>query len=196
MAGTAGNRGFVRTQVSTTERVISLGLVIGLGALGMIIYQSGQHFDESLFGLDPAALAAPTTGPNAGPTPANTILMAPRSGAAVAATGPVAWLEQTRPDSWERLGEIESFDAADLYVIECKCMSACVFKQPGKTWSIGDIQEAAMAVIQKAKAAGFWPRPGNKEFPGSPERLLHKDLRIELLRTAGIEDPEVKADLS
>ena len=90
----------------------------------------------------------------------------------------------------------QAVHAADLYIIVCKCMSACVFKQPGKTWSIGDIQEAAMAVIQKAKAAGFWPRPGKKEFPGSPERLLHKDLRIELLRTAGIEDPEVKADLS
>ncbi|MBT5963581.1 MAG: hypothetical protein HOG99_18675 [Gemmatimonadetes bacterium] len=111
----AGNRGFVRTHISSFERGISIALVLSLGAIGTAIYLSGQTYDESLFGLDPAALAAPA----AGRTPANTIVIPSPTTTATAATalqGPISWLNQLRVSGWERMGEIESFDAADLYV--------------------------------------------------------------------------------
>lgn len=112
MAGGAGSRGFVRTQVSTLEHGISLGLVVALGAIGAAVYLAGQEYDESLFGLDPAALAAPTTGR----TPANTIVIASQVGTVAAADGPVGWLGELQVSGWKKMGEIESFDAADLYV--------------------------------------------------------------------------------
>lgn len=112
MTSATGNRGFVRTRISTVERAISAGLILALGAIGTAIYQSGQSYDAALFGLDPEALAAPVTGK----LPANTIVVASPTRAAMAASGPVAWLEQIQPDGWARSGAVESFDAADLYV--------------------------------------------------------------------------------
>ena len=85
---------------------------MALGAIGAAVCLAGQEYDESLFGLDPAALAAPTTGR----TPANTIVIASQVGTVAAADGPVGWLGELQVSGWKKMGEIESFDAADLYV--------------------------------------------------------------------------------
>ncbi len=114
MAAGAGTRGFVRTQISALERALSAALIVALGAIGGAIYLSGQTYDEALFGLDPAALTA--SAPTTGRTPANTIVMPSQTTAIATVDGPVSWLEQISVTGWSKMGSVESFDAADLYV--------------------------------------------------------------------------------
>ena len=116
MFGGSGKGGFVRTRISSTEQALSwvtLGLVM---ATGGAVYLSGQTYDESLFGLDPASLAS------ASPlrTPVNTIVVAPAYSSQtpsprLAATGPAAALATLGLPGWQVLGGVEQFPPANLY---------------------------------------------------------------------------------
>lgn len=122
MFGGSGKGGFVRTQISTTERTLSWLLVGLIGATGLAIWQAGQSYDESLFGLDPASLASVQTTARDGREAANTIVVpSPYSMAPVAAPasarapGPAGALAALNLPGWRALGEVEEFTPGTLY---------------------------------------------------------------------------------
>ena len=57
MFGGPGKRGPVRSDISTVEQIISWLLVAGLGAVGLVVYLTGQTYDPTLFSLSPEQLA-------------------------------------------------------------------------------------------------------------------------------------------
>jgi hypothetical protein len=116
MFGGSGKGGFVRTRISPMERSLSW-LILGLvAATGGSIYLSGQTYDESLFGLDPASLASASPAR----TPVNTIVVAPTYAAqastsqlpAPAAAEALAGLSLP---GWRVLGGVEQFTQTNLY---------------------------------------------------------------------------------
>mgnify|MGYP006919309304 CR=1 FL=1 len=116
MFGGNGKGGFVRTRVSPTERTLSW-LILGLvTTIGGAVYLSGQTYDESLFGLDPASLAS------ASPkrTPVNTIVVASAARdqtlpARGSTAGPVSALASLSLPGWRVQGPVEQFTPANLY---------------------------------------------------------------------------------
>ena len=115
MFGGSGKGGFVRTRISSTEQTLSwltIGLVV---ATGGGVYLSGQTYDESLFGLDPASLAS------ASPlrTPVNTIVVTPTYHISDTnlsiRTRPAAALAALGLPGWRVLGEVEQFTPTNLY---------------------------------------------------------------------------------
>lgn len=109
-----GKGGFVRTRISATEVSLSWLIVAGIVAVGGAIYLSGQTYDESLFGLDPASLASTKPARVA----ANTIVVPSlyqRVAAAAPVGGAAAALSQLQLPDWPAGGGLEQFTPATLY---------------------------------------------------------------------------------
>jgi|MDTC01.1.fsa_nt_gb hypothetical protein len=116
MFGGHGTGGFVRTRIPPVERALSW-LVLGLvGITGGAVYLSGQTYDESLFGLDPASLASVTPAR----LPVNTIVVVPAGPTRVGARprqtdGAAGVLASVSLPGWRTLGDVEGFSPTNLY---------------------------------------------------------------------------------
>lgn len=116
MFGGSGKGGFVRTRISSTERMLSWLVLALIATTGLSVYLSGQTYDESLFGLDPASLSS--VSPER--APANTIVVPSFSSWAAASraapeAGPAAALTSLSLPGWRALGSVEQFTPATLY---------------------------------------------------------------------------------
>ena len=52
MFGGSGKRGFVRTRIPGTERLVGAAILVLLVAIGGAIYSKGERYDPALFALD------------------------------------------------------------------------------------------------------------------------------------------------
>jgi len=114
--GSGRRRGAVRTDVSPAERAISLVVLVLIAGIGVALYLKGQHFDPSLFSLDPSLLPSavqPTARlEQSGLVTEGDVAPPGRAGTASPAG---ALLAGVVPDGWEVLGGLEEFSAEDLY---------------------------------------------------------------------------------
>jgi hypothetical protein len=115
MFGGSGKKtGFVRTQISLTERLLSFTLLGLIGAVGVAVYLKGQSFDPGLFALDVASLSE---GP-ASRVQAERLIETGDEGVVVgseSALPSIDLLDGLVPDGWRQMGPVETFDADNLY---------------------------------------------------------------------------------
>lgn len=112
--GIGKNRGFVRKEISKSERIMSLLSLFTIFGIGVAVYLKGQSFDPNLFALDQSLLQETTPArqqvklyeettegnlPNTYQSPPQTDLFS-----------------NLAPDGWQPLGEREQFAAENLYV--------------------------------------------------------------------------------
>jgi len=111
MFGGSGKRAFVRTEISQTETLLGIALLILVAGIGMGVYIKGQHYDPHLFALDESLLSAE-------PPVRQSIKLVERSaegrvvGEVLEAAGLLEGLESA---GWSELGAMESFTAETLY---------------------------------------------------------------------------------
>ena len=110
-------RGFVRAEISTTERTLSWIFLVSMIGIGAAIYAKGQIFDVNLFALDQSLLE------NMPPARQQMKLYEETGGggmraaetAASAASAESALFAGLAPEGWQQLGGLETFNAETLY---------------------------------------------------------------------------------
>lgn len=107
-------RGFVRAQVSPTERFLSWALLATVIGIGTAIYAKGQIFDANLFALDQSLLE------NMPPARQQMKLYEESYGGGMRAADAAASAESAlfaglSPTGWQQLGNAEHFTAETLY---------------------------------------------------------------------------------
>lgn len=96
----------LKRQISQTERLISLFILVFIICLGATLYIDGEHYDASIFGLDESLLISadqessetPRASTNGPPSSRNTDL-------SIGIT----------PENWKIMGEVEFFSPETLY---------------------------------------------------------------------------------
>jgi len=115
MFGGSGKKtGFVRAQISLTERFLSFALLGLIGAVGVAVYLKGQAFDPGLFALDTASLSESP----ASRVQAERLVQTEDEGVVAgseSAPQSTGLLDGLVPDGWRQMGPVEAFDAGNLY---------------------------------------------------------------------------------
>lgn len=115
MFGGSGKKtGFVRAQISLTERLLSFTLLGLIGAVGLAVYLKGQSFDPGLFALDAASLSESPISR----VQAEGLIETEDEGVVVgseSAPQATSLLDGLVPDGWQQMGPVEIFDADNLY---------------------------------------------------------------------------------
>ena len=112
--GIGKRRGFVRAQISTTERILSWASLALLCGIGLAIYLKGQYFDPGLFALDQSLLQNM-------PAPRQQVKLYEETAEGgvretVSAMPQPGLFSALAPTGWNQLGNVETFPADDLYV--------------------------------------------------------------------------------
>ena len=112
--GIGRRRGTVRTRISPVERGISWALLLLIAGIAAAVYVKGQHYDASLFALDPSVLAEVQARSVPG-QPEPPVYEGEEGLPGEAGAAPSGLLDGLVPPGWKPLGGVERFTAETLY---------------------------------------------------------------------------------